>query len=171
MYQPNSENHKSIHEEPSRRAGVVRLKGFGCVKTSANWGVGEFWKSAPLGSTSGRCLLPELFTPQALPYTKVPRTFKGGNPSPQGTLLNNSSSWHKTSCKASRRETHGWPTQRLGINTLKWTLGWKILVMKRTWGGTNGYCSGTLMASWKTPSWYGVSVGPCLPYSINTTAS
>lgn len=44
---------------------------------------------------------------------------------------------------------------------LKWTLGWKILVTKRTWGGTRGYCSGTLTASWNTPSWYGVSTGPC----------
>lgn len=45
--------------------------------------------------------------------------------------------------------------------TLKCTLGWKILVLNRTVGGTRGYCSGTLMDSSKEPPSKGVSVGPC----------
>jgi hypothetical protein len=45
--------------------------------------------------------------------------------------------------------------------TLKCTFGWKIFVLKRTEGGTSGYCSGTLMDSSNVPPSNGVSVGPC----------
>jgi hypothetical protein len=55
---------------------------------------------------------------------------------------------------------HG-TSKRSALLTLKCTLGWKIFVPNRTPGGTNGYCSGTLIRSSKVPPSKGVSGGPC----------
>jgi hypothetical protein len=37
--------------------------------------------------------------------------------------------------------------RKQSLLTLKCTFGWKIFILKRTVGGTSGYCSGTLMDS------------------------